>query len=215
MLEKIVTLILIAGVLAGCATSQRPIATEDCLIERADQWDMYRIDGVIELNHDQLSFRKNIVIRKTPERFRIDIFDTGLFGAKPTPFLTVYREDEILIRDTEGTRTADPLTDSLYIQWAGQLSTLADVIRQNYHEILHNWKLEEYGLVYDFSYNYQLESITSTDGNRMLEFEYADDDRLSRIRYRENGMIVIDIIIDKMSFDPLRVNELNNTNQRK
>ncbi len=208
MAQKITLGILIALILSSCAMTQKPIEAEKALVQHAKMWEQFRIDGIIEMNYEQLTFRKNIVIRKSAERFRIDIYDTGLFGARPTPFITVYREDEILIRDSYGTRIADPASDSLYIDWVGQLSSLSNVIQSNYHEILQKWELEKYGLKYEFAWNYLLESITSLDGRHQLRFEYNKNDRLSSIRYLENGAVVIDIIIDKISLEPIQVKEL-------
>ncbi len=208
MAQKVALAILIALILAGCATSQKPIEAEEALVQHAKMWEQFRIDGIIEMNYRQFVFRKNIVIRKSGERFRIDIFDTGIFGASPTPFLTIYREDEILVRDSDGTRIADPATDSLYISWVGQLSMLSDVIQSNYHEILYNWEFEKNNFRYKFHWNYLLESITSLDGNNRLEFDYTKNDQLERIRYRENGAVVIDIMIDKIDFEPLQVKAL-------
>ena len=213
MAQKIALVILIATILAGCATSQKPIEAEEALFQHAKSWEQFRIDGVIEMNYRQLSFRKDIVIRKSAQRFRIDIFDTGLFGVQPTPFLTIYREDEILIRDNDGVREADPVSDSLYIAWVGQLSMLSDVIQSNYHKILYNWEFEKNNLRYKFQWNYLLESIASLDGGNRLEFSYTNSDQLSGIRYRENGVTVIDIVIDKIDFKPLQVKALTNKNQ--
>ena len=81
-------LLLLIVFLAGCATLPKVDQQEKLLLEHLQSWETIRIDGIIEANYKSFAFRKNIAIRKNEGIIKLDIYDIGLFGIRPTPFIS-------------------------------------------------------------------------------------------------------------------------------
>ena len=98
-LLKIILFVIIL-VLWSCATLTIDDYSkkEKLLLEHLESWKNFRIDGIIELNYKSFSFRKNISIRKNEQAFRLDIYDSGIMGMHPTPFVTVFMDTTIVLR---------------------------------------------------------------------------------------------------------------------
>lgn len=56
----------------------------------------FKWQGYIEVNHKQYAFRKDCVLRKNEKAIRLDIFDGGVMGLSPAPFFSFYIDKEIV-----------------------------------------------------------------------------------------------------------------------
>jgi len=97
--------------LVGCAVTVKfsDSQKEKMLRKTLEQWEHFRLDGIIEMNYQSFSFRKNITVRKNSERLRLDIYDAGVLGLHPTPFISV-SVDSVIIVKMPGTDELTELT---------------------------------------------------------------------------------------------------------
>jgi len=86
--------------LSSCVLIPQPgrAAKEKLLIEHLQGWNEFQLEGIVEANYNSFSFRKNIMIRKNNDAFRLDVFDSGFMGLNPTPFLSIYMDSTLVIR---------------------------------------------------------------------------------------------------------------------
>ena len=96
-------LFIIFIVLAGCATFQKANRQkkENLLLEHLQSWEAIRIDGIIEVNYKNFVFRKNITIRKNKDILEVDIYDAGIFGMHPTPFISAFFDSVLVLEMPE------------------------------------------------------------------------------------------------------------------
>ena len=99
-LNKFFLLFILLLFVTSCAFLLKPAEKdkEKLLITHLKFWENIRIDGIIEANYKSFVFRKNITIKKNSSAFRIDIYDSGIFGMQPTPFISVYYDSVLTIR---------------------------------------------------------------------------------------------------------------------
>ncbi len=101
-MKKLLLIIIIIIIVNGCTTIPKldEVAKKELLQNHLKSWENLRISGIIEVNDKAFSFRKNILIRKNKEAMRIDIFDTGIMGLKPQPFLTAYYDSTLTVKSS-------------------------------------------------------------------------------------------------------------------
>ena len=99
-LNKFFLLFILLLFVTSCAFLLKPAEKdkEKLLITHLKFWENIRIDGIIEANYKSFVFRKNITIKKNSSAFRIDIYDSGIFGMQPTPFISAYYDSVLTIR---------------------------------------------------------------------------------------------------------------------
>ncbi len=56
---------------------------------RIDKWQNFVLKGVIKVNYKQFQFIKNIKLKKTPEVFKLAIYEGGIFGANAKSIISV------------------------------------------------------------------------------------------------------------------------------
>ena len=146
---------------------------EKLLLNHLESWKNFRIDGIIGLNYKSFSFRKNVSIRKNEEAFRMDIFDSGIMGMHPTPFITVYMDTTIVLRLPF--QTEENILDSLFEkEKLPDFAKIFDVQKliNNKEEIIKskNYENENYSLI--FSEKMLLEKIVFTNPDSYVILEY-------------------------------------------
>lgn len=90
-------LILLFLLIQSCSINKKVIDQYSLLQEHLYKWQAFNANGIIELNYQSFAFRKNINLKKDSESWQITIFDKGIFGMKPTPFLAVKIDSVITI----------------------------------------------------------------------------------------------------------------------
>ncbi|NQT64915.1 MAG: hypothetical protein HQ554_01920, partial [FCB group bacterium] len=99
-LNKFFLLFILLLFIVSCAFLLKPAESdkENLLFAHLKFWENIRIDGIIEANYKSFVFRKNITIKKNNHAFRLDIYDSGIFGMQPTPFISAYYDSVLTIR---------------------------------------------------------------------------------------------------------------------
>jgi hypothetical protein len=105
---KISLSLLFIFLIAGCATFSKfnNSEKEQLLIEHLESWQEFQADGIISVNYQNFVFRKNINIKKTVGSMKLTIYDSGIFGMKPEPFLTARIDSLVKINSMDSEKTA-------------------------------------------------------------------------------------------------------------
>ncbi len=188
-------------ILAGCATFPKvdKQEKEKLLLEHLQSWETIHIDGIIEANYKSFAFRKNIAIRKNKELLKTDIYDTGLFGMKPEPFLSVNIDSLIWIRFQAQT---EPTTYK--IEQFSEFELLLDPLKliKYSSEIISNNQLLLSNVMYiEFSDKMQIIQIDHVVYPQSIKFEYQDE--LVEIIFYMEDKEIANIQIDKITYKKL------------
>ena len=194
-LPKLNILLLLTIILGGCAFNRQfdNAQKEKMLIGHLDSWQEFNAEGIIEMNFQQLSFRKNINLKKSDRNWKITVFDGGIFGMKPEPFLTVSIDSLISIK-MPGTEAQ--VFDTSHFSG---LTYLLDpsLLKQFSKEIVQTGKLIiSPNCEIDFSPNMEIGRILEKKNNLDCQFEYDND--LKKIRIFRDRNLLAKIEIDKI-----------------
>ncbi len=195
--------------LFGCATIQKIDFSqrEKLLSAHLKEWENIRIDGIIELNYRSFSFRKNIVIKKTGNISRIDIFDSGVFGLKPTPFISAYFDSTLFVRFPEQTKFAK-IDNSFLKRELPDLSfiTIFDELVYHKTKIIKEKEYRNNDFIFYFSDEMKLKKIELTQEKFYVLFDYSKE--LSKISIFKNSKEIAKIQIDKISHKNIEIKSL-------
>jgi hypothetical protein len=201
----------------GCATFQKIDFSqkEKLLSAHLKEWENIQIDGIIELNYRSFSFRKNIVIKKTGFRKnivikktgnlgRIDIFDSGVFGLKPNPFISAYFDSTLFVRFPEQTKFVEINNSSLKRELPDlSFITIFDELVSNKNKILKEKKYRNNDFIFYFSDEMKLEKIELAQEKFCVLFDYSKE--LSKISIFKNSKEIANIQIDKISYKNIEI----------
>ena len=182
--------------LAGCATLPKVDQQEKLLLEHLQSWETIRIDGIIEANYKSFAFRKKITIRKNKEILQIDIYDTGLLGMKPEPFLSVNIDSLIWIKSQAET---EPTTYK--IEQFPEFELLLDpskLIKYSNEIISNNELLLSNVLYIKFSEEMQIIQIDHVVYPQSIKFKYQNE--LVEIIFYKEDKEIANIQIDKIAY---------------
>jgi len=196
--------------LISCASFPKsdPEKKEILLSENLAKWENFRIDGIIEYNYKQFAFRKNISLRKKADLIRIDIYDSGIFGLRPTPFISAYLDSLLYLRapdypDLISISKEEFPEDFYYLNVFLYLSQLKDhkseIIKKN--RIFIDNRVE-----FIFSENMLLNRINDDSTNSKINFSYEDN--LSGLELYNQNIKILNIQVDKISFTVQEIKQL-------
>jgi hypothetical protein len=208
---KIKSYFLIGLLLTIFACSTVPKSSqlrEKQLLKQLSQWKNLRIDGVAELNYKGFSLRKNIVIKKNNAAIRADLFDSGIFGMSPTPFISVYFSDELWAQ-LPGQKKAEQLTtvDAEKLSMISEIIFNIDKLYEQKKEIISTKKAVFENVIISFNDNLQIAKIELIEKKYHAVFSY--NEVLSDISFWQDDKKAADIQIDKISFTEQEVNKIN------
>ena len=195
--------------LFGCATIPKTdfAQKEKLLSAHLKEWENIRIDGIIELNYRSFSFRKNIVIKKTGDRGRIDIFDSGVFGLKPNPFISAYFDSTLFVRLPEQPKFVGINNSSLERELPNlSFIRIFDELVSNKKKILIEKEYRNKDFIFYFSDEMKLEKIELTQENFYVLFDYLKE--LSKISIFKNSKEIANIQIDKITYKNIKIKSL-------
>lgn len=205
-LNKFFLLILLLLFITSCAFLLKPAEKdkEKLLITHLKFWENIRIDGIIEANYKSFVFRKNITIKKNSSAFRIDIYDSGIFGIQPTPFISVYYDSVLTIRtpDQQINQFNQGNKEEFDLSILFQLSDLF-IMRD---EIIRHQKLNYKDTIITFSDEMRITKISSNNNSTTVFFEYLND--LDSITLQNEEKEIINIQIDKITHLNEEINRL-------
>ncbi len=166
---------------------------EKLLLQNLQKWQSFKADGIIEANYKSFVFRKNIHLDKASSNIKITIFDSGIFGMKPEPFISVKIDSLISIKTQ---------TEPEKIYNINEFPGLNFILNptsfiQYKNEIITNKKLQlSKGIKITFSEMMQLKKIFIPNNSWEVKFFYQDD--LSSIELYEKNELLAKIEIDKI-----------------
>ena len=162
---------------------------------------------LIEMNYKQFSFRKNIVVRKNSAAFRFDIFDSGIMGLRPTPFISAYIDSIVVLRlpnqkETLKMAFSDKNKETGFFDFLKNYKAIFDRKEQ----ILQNEKAEIGGSVFYFSPKMEITKIVSADFT--VNFVYDNSQNPLRITLFSEKKKIAEIQIDKISYQKSEIEPL-------
>ncbi|MCK4694326.1 MAG: hypothetical protein KAT74_01115 [Candidatus Cloacimonetes bacterium] len=207
---KILIIYTIVFLISGCAIFPKldQSKKEELLVEQLIKWETFRIDGIIEANYKNFSFRKNITIRKNKEALRADIYDAGIMGLHPTPFFSAYLDSILISRIPDQHEFIEISKHELikkfpYMNYLINLQTL-----YNYKdEIIRNNKVTIDSLEFNFSKYMLIENIKHLNKQYKMEFEYFKEP--SKIIFFSYKKEIANIQIDKISYKYIEIQILD------
>jgi len=195
--------------LFGCAIIQKPdfAQKEKLLSTHLKEWKNIQIEGIIELNYRGFSFRKNIVIKKTGDLGRIDIFDSGVFGLKPNPFISAYFDSTLFVRLPEQPKFVGINNSSLERELPNlSFIRIFDELVSNKKKILIEKEYRNKDFIFYFSDEMKLKKIELTRENFYVLFDYLKE--LSKISIFKNSKEIANIQIDKITYKNIKIKSL-------
>ena len=196
-LNKFFLLILLFIFLTNCAflLNSAESNKEKLLYTHLKFWENIRIDGIIEANYKSFVFRKNITIRKNNSAFRIDIYDSGILGMQPTPFISAHYDSILTIRtpDQQINQLSHGNQEEIDLSI---LFTLSDLYAIK-DEIIKHQKLNYRGAVVIFSDDMRISEIRNNSNSTTIIFNYLQD--LDSITFTKEKVEIVKIQIDKIT----------------
>ncbi|MCK4653206.1 MAG: hypothetical protein KAU01_02050 [Candidatus Cloacimonetes bacterium] len=204
--NKIVILLILTLFVSSCAIFTKPdkVQKEKLLLEHLNSWKSFRIEGIIEVNYKSFAFRNNIILQKNNNIFRIDIFDSGITGLKPTPFFSAYFDSVLVLRlpdQSESTKieNAELKNISIIFNNLQDFYSQKDEIIENQFLIFKNYE------VY-FSDKMGIEKISFQKEKIDINFKYDND--LDFISIEKDKKEVVNIQIDKITRNNIEIKPL-------
>ena len=205
-LSKSFLLFILLFFITSCAFLLKPIEydKEKLLDAHLKFWENIRIDGVIEANYNSFVFRKNITIKKNSSAFRIDIYDSGIFGMQPTPFISAYYDSILTIRtpDQQINQLKQGNKEEFDLSILFELSNLFAMK----DEIVKYQKLNYRNTMITFSEDMKISEIRSNTNSTKIVFDYLQN--LNSITFHEDKKEIINIQIDKITHPNEEINRL-------
>ncbi|RLC52834.1 MAG: hypothetical protein DRZ79_00495 [Candidatus Cloacimonadota bacterium] len=206
--------LLILFLFAGCALGGKftDFQKEKMLREQLLKWEHFRLDGIIEMNYKSFSFRKNITVRKNSAAIRFDIYDSGILGLHPTPFISAYVDSVVIIKmsgKSEITRLNFDEKDNQFL-FLNYLNP--DLILVHKSEIFRTGKVTIGEVTCFFSEKMELEKISSADVS--VNFVYDNfRNPLTISLYFKNEKIA-EIQVDKINYEIPEIEAIKSKEQR-
>jgi len=204
--HKLFLLIILTFLVAGCSIISQYSSKEKeaLLIRNIQKLETFKLEGIIEVNYKIFSFRKNIVIRRNEELFRTDIFDSGILGLSPSPFLTAVYDSVLVIRlsgnnDPVEISKDKLLKDSPFLEYLLD----SDKILEFKQQIIKDHELQLDDVIILFSDKMEIIQISQTDKPYSIQLNYGSE--LEEIKFIDDEKIIADIIIDKISFSDIKI----------
>ena len=196
-LNKFFLLLILFFFVTSCSFLPKPAEynKEKLLYEHLKFWENIRIDGIIEANYKSFVFRKNITIKKNSSAFRIDIYDSGIFGMQPTPFISAYYDSVLTIRtpDQQISQLNQGNKEEFDLSILFKLSDMFDMK----DEIIKHQKLNYKDAIIIFSDDMKISEIRNNTNLTTISFNFLQD--LDTITFHKEEKEIINIQIDKIT----------------
>ena len=167
---------------------------KELLLKRnLSEWNEIRLDGVITLNFEQYTFRKDFVIKKNNLSARIDVIDK--------PFFSAYLDSLLYFRLPNQTNIqVQEINSSNFINFSELINYKDQIIR--------NYKIEKDDIKYYFSKSFQITQISNYSKQFSVFFIYDHLDKLTEILIQIKNKQVAHLEIDKLSYKINKIQKL-------
>lgn len=198
-------IILILALLAGCSGNLR-LSEAAKLKRELRKFENFSGSGIVELSAFGFSLRKPFTIAKSLDQMRLDVVEGGIFGASPSPLISVYLGQYLALKSTlMPALEALNLADKLPAQPSALFNT-ADYIFARYgQEIMQNKAVVRDSLHITFRKNYELESIVDHQSNTRIDAKYSSRGDLDELNLRTNKGVSAKFIFDTISYQPPQI----------
>ncbi len=204
VMKKLIFFLTFISILTSCSIMSKPdsLQQEKLFFKHLKSWEEFRIEGIIEANYKSFAFRKNIIIRKNTEAFRIDIFDSGIMGLKPSPFISVYMDSVFVLRMPQ--EFVFIKTDDLMFENISIIFDLEKIYAEK-DQIVKNGSLVIEDSEVFFSKKMEIRKIVFPQ--MQIYFQYNDE--LEFIYIEHNNKEIANIQIDKITHENIRIQKLD------
>ena len=194
--------ILLALFLTSCALFvPREIPKEKLLLTHLQGWEIFQLDGIAEISVSQFRLRKNIFVIKTPEALNISLFDSGLFGLRPTPFLSIEIDSLVSLNLPAGIEQMmeDIPTESDFVT-VKKINDLIETLKSSKRNIVRDGRIEMNKVVFVFNDKMQIDYLQyrEDDNDIKVQFQYRRDDVIDRINFFIDNDRFLEIIVDNV-----------------
>ena len=202
---KIIIFLLLVILLGGCSLFVRKdISRELKLIHHLEKWERFQLEGIAEISIDQFRLRKNVLINKNTESLNIALLDSGIFGLRPTPFLSIDIDTLFSISLPVGiTDLAFDMPENDDFLTIGMINELFSTLKNNKTIIVRDGKLMLKQTEFIFNKDMQISHIhvTEEDTELMIRFYYRRSADLDRIDFLVDGIKMLDIQVDRIRYN--------------
>lgn len=196
---KLLKFSVIFLIIAACATIPHQDRQEKLLLEHLQSWQGFQADGIVSVNYENFVFRKSINIKKTASDLKITVYDAGIFGLNPQPFLTVKIDSLIQIQAQSGEPeyfAFDSLAGlEILMEPLLLLPFKEQIIKQK------NLRFDQNTVIH-FSRQMKIDSIEQISQQFSIDFSYRTE--LAGISIRQANRELVKIEIDKFIHLPNR-----------
>ncbi|MDD3050205.1 MAG: hypothetical protein PHR06_03585 [Candidatus Cloacimonetes bacterium] len=169
------------------------------------KWEEFRIDGIVEINVSSFQIRKTIVVRKNSQAIRADVIDSGLFGMRPSPIVSIYFDSLLVVKSPDY-----PFLENMADESLGkgtELLKIMDSLREKEAEILSTYSTIVDSIKVEFDQDFD---ITSINRNRqIITIEYDFKKEPNKITFFNKRKESANIKIDRISRDKIKVDPIN------
>ncbi|MBW6516104.1 MAG: hypothetical protein K0B81_05745 [Candidatus Cloacimonetes bacterium] len=200
----IVSSLLLILILSGCSLFiPRRVPKEELLLAHLQSWERFQLDGIAEISVSQFRLRKNIFVIKTHETLNISLFDSGLFGLRPTPFLSIEIDSLVSLNLPAGIdlMMEDIPTESDFLT-VKKFNDLLETLKNNSRIIVRDGRFELNNVEFVFNDKMQINLLQYIDDESEIrvQFQYKRDDQLDRINLFVDNNRLVEIIVDSIRY---------------
>ncbi len=198
MIKKIVLISLIS-LIVGCTSVKNHTDRSLRLKEHLLKWETFQFDGIIEINHKSLSLHKYFTLRKENNIARLDIYDKGLLGMRPDPFISIYFDELIQARipDIPEIKVLRPEEYPDYFGYFLLFDSLSQLMEHS-NEILESNSYKNDQQEFFFDNQQRLNSIVIPDEGILINLLYKTE--LQEIIIKKEEKKIVTMTIDEIRY---------------
>ncbi|MFO7896919.1 MAG: hypothetical protein R6U84_08305 [Candidatus Cloacimonadales bacterium] len=191
--KLIISSCLILLVLAGCSLFPPPRQRAELLRENINKYQNFTLSGIAEINYKNFTFRKNLQLKNTPEKFSASLVEGGVFGMKAAPLASLEIGQEVEFQFM-GKTQAVPLTSSDLQQIFSP-----DLLDKYSSTICSELQLSLDNLEIFWNEAMQIEEIVTPKFRVRLEYDLNQD--LQYIKLWQQQDLVLKVSVDEIKYN--------------
>ncbi|OQY39678.1 MAG: hypothetical protein B6226_01425 [Candidatus Cloacimonetes bacterium 4572_65] len=179
-MKKILTLLILVIILAGC-TTHRELSQQqkmNLLRDNLSRLNNFKASGVVEVNVSAFSLKKEFSLTKSSKEVRIDIIDSGIFALSPKPFASIYVGSSVAVTDYNKGFIPERKIPFFPFQSFLDLENLPTGILE---EIVMNGNFNVGPFILNFDSQYRLSEVVYGKNRALLEYDNSDEIELIKI----------------------------------
>ena len=193
-MRRVIIIILLVFFVFGCSSIKDLTKRQKEAFVRANlsYLNTFKSQGILEISVKGFTLKKEFVLKKNHDSLRLDVLDSGIMSLLPSPFATLYVNEQILLTNYNKGFFPDIVQDKFPLKEFFDLEKLPQGIID---EIVKNRKFTIAILQFEFDDLYRMNKIIIN--NDVITFKYIAND-LVKIELESSKA---DIKIDFDSFE--------------